>query len=736
MHRFRFYSAVCVAYLVAINGALLTPSPLRAAIILPLVLILPGWLTFSLLGQRHSSRLPHLCYAFGISILELLAIYLTLNSIRVLTHSSYALSPASLTLAEEFLTLLLATIHILRSLTRDSANASCAPRPHSLSHSIHLVVSVALPLLALCGAIRLNNGSGVLALLVPLYILCLFMYALASRRSSPTWFYPAIVLASASALALQYSMRSNYLFGSDIHEEFMAFTIALRNGLWLPSASTSPYNSCLSITALPMALTYIGHLGGYTVFKVVMPLLEAFTAVIVFAIARRVLSPKRALLAAFFFIGYPSFSELLIMHIRTGVALGFFALFILAYFDDSLTRSLRLLLLLVFGTCIILSHYSTAYLFLAVIILWKLVGGYILNRRGGVPGHGLQWKVILFAVLATVVWQAGINHVTGGLKQFTVYASENYEAWISQGASANQANVLGQLLPGVHSGLSPQAELNRYIKTKSRDDLSLQGVRLQALPIPSTRYKLPESVATVIYGIPGLFAKLLKVLIIVAPIFFVFRVYRRRSGSDLPTEFAGLSIACTMVLIGVAVVPYASLSYSLSRTFQMMLIVLSITVVSGVGLLQRALRLRRWMVVVPFVAYFLLYSGLLVTTMGGRPPSAAMSNAGSDYERFYEDDAEYALVQWTAQRYGSTVVLSDETMFRKLQETALFSRLNSSMIVVPVTARDRALVVEGTTNTSGVGYAWLNGESVRYRFPDFSSTKDCIYSSSGGAIYQ
>lgn len=731
-----FYSVACISYVSAITAALLFPSPLRTAIILPLVLILPGWLTFSLLPGRYASQLPQVCYAFGISILELMFLVVLLGLLETGLHSRMFLPAFSLVLAETILTLLLFSITLIRTRALH-IDVSAALRVIRARPLPYLIILVPLPLLSAVGAIQLNNGAtGILALSVPAYVLALFLYMFLSRRSPPSWFYPAAVFIAATSLTLQYSLRSPYLFGPDVHEEFMVFTMALRHGFWSPDTSPSSYNSCLSVTALPLALTYLTHLSEYTLFKTVMPSIVAFLSVVVFSIARNQLSLKRSLLAVLFFIGYPSFTGDLSTNIRTGVALVFLGLFILAYFDSHLSRSSRMMLLTVSGLGIIVSHYSTAYLFLAMIVLWKVIGGYILNRRLGERGRTLQWVLIVFMVVSTLVWQAGINSVTGGIKQFVVLSSENYASLLSQGASTNQASLRGLFVPGQYRGVSAQEELNRYIQSRGKSDPFLRTATLSASPMPSMSYNVLPWVARSVYIVPELLSKLLKILIVVAPMFLMIRTYMRRSTTELPSDFVSLGFVCTILLIGVAVVPGATLFYGLYRTFQTVLIVVAISVVVLIGLLQRFARLPRFTASVPFVAYFVLYSGLLIMILGGRPAYASLSNSGSDYERLYEGKAEYALVQWMAMRYPHARILSDESMFRKLQETGKFTDLDSSMILMPVAPTDKSLVAEGTTNLTGVGYAWLNGETVRYVLPDISSMKNRIYSSGGGAIYQ
>lgn len=730
-----FYGVACIAYVALFNAALTLPSMLRAAIILPLVLIVPGWLALSLIAPTYKSRLHKASYAFGVSLIALISISVTLDAVSLLLPARLPLS-LMVILAEEALPIILLCIlffthsdpsppmHIIHT----------APSPRTL---LHLSMLFPLPLLAVVGSVQLDNGgSRIPATLVPAYVLAVFTYMLYVRRSLPSWFYPAAILFSAASLVLQYSLRSSYLFGSDVHQEFMVFSLALQKGYWSPSASESAYNSCLSVTVLPLTLKYLTHLDGYTLFKVILPVITSFTAVIVYAIAKMHISTKKALLATLFFIGYPSFTSNLIMHLRTGIALLFFALFVLAYFDSRLTRHQKTALLLLSGIGVIVSHYSTAYLFLGTLIVWKIVGGYLLNRRLGVRGRTLSWKVLLCLISATLVWQIGINNVSAGMKEFVFYSMDNYKLLVSRGPNSALDNVTSQFALRNTYGVSPQKALDQSLKSAIASGLLPKGVALTALPMPSIGYAIGALPGQWLYLAFDLDCKLLKLLVVVAPLFYLCRMLIRKRTGHLSSDLVSLGVSCIIVLMAVVLVPGASLAYTPIRTFQMVIIVVGILVVVGVVWLQRLLRLPRFVIAVPFLLYFIVYSGLLVSMIGGGPAFASLGNGGPDYQLYYESKPEYAMIRWLSREYSGSRIVSDQSMYEKLLDFSAFTNLDSNMIVYPLGRSDTSCVVAGTMNQAGAGYAWFNGEGVRYVFPDLSVTKDCVYSSGGAAVYK
>ena len=142
-----FYSVACISYIAAITAALLFPWPLRAAIILPLVLILPGWLTFSLLAGRYDAPLQKVCYAFGISMLELMFLIILLGLLETVLHSSVFLPAFSLVIAETLLTLVLFCITLIRTRALD-VDLSVALRVLRTRPVPYLLVLLPLPLLA------------------------------------------------------------------------------------------------------------------------------------------------------------------------------------------------------------------------------------------------------------------------------------------------------------------------------------------------------------------------------------------------------------------------------------------------------------------------------------------------------------------------------------------------------------------------------------------------------------
>ena len=170
-----------------------------------------------------------------------------------------------------------------------------------------VVAGLCLPLVVF-GANRLNNGSGdqvslvaLVAMSAALILLLTWADRIASGITGVT-----LYLIAASVL-LMTSLRGWSVTGHDIQLEYRVFQLTAAHGQWNFHSLNNAFNACLSITIFPTEMASLMHVDNPYIYKVFFQLIFAACPVMVYAISRRYFSERISILAAIYFIGFPTF---------------------------------------------------------------------------------------------------------------------------------------------------------------------------------------------------------------------------------------------------------------------------------------------------------------------------------------------------------------------------------------------------------------------------------------------
>jgi uncharacterized membrane protein len=163
------------------------------------------------------------------------------------------------------------------------------------------------------------------------------------------------------------SLRGWLTTGHDVQREFRVFQLAANHGLWDVRLYENAYNACLSVTIMPTVVQHVTGVADVFVYKTVFQLLYAVCPVIIYLIARRFATCLIAVLAAIYFIAFPTFFTDMPFLNRQEVAFVFVGLALLVITNQGWSVWARRLGFVVFAIGVILSHYSTTYVLLAVL---------------------------------------------------------------------------------------------------------------------------------------------------------------------------------------------------------------------------------------------------------------------------------------------------------------------------------------------------------------------------------
>lgn len=638
-------ATVILAWLALANGSYVTHNFLAWIVTLGFFCTVPGFLAVRLFRLPKMSAWYSSSLALGCSVLFLMVAGLIVNQLAAFGVSRPLTTPNIFAGLDVGILLLLGLN--LRSL-QGTWIPSKLKLPHIGAESIIvLAIALLLPALTTFGAFRLNNGaSDILTMIAYGTIPLLFLWLLLRPRLEHLY-APALVLMGL-AILLSVSLRGWHITGHDVQNEFYVFQLAFKNQHWNMANFRDPYNACLSITLLPTVVAKITTISSIYVYKAVFQLLFALTLVPIYQFVKLVSNKSTALISGLIFITFPVFLNDMPMLNRQEIAFIFFALLLLVGYIPNLRRRQRTLLTLTMLIGLVLSHYSSTYVALALLVVARLVYA-LMNRRGrgadGKPASALpfvlSWRLLTVALLATFLWNMQITKTGSGLSQTIVTTIQG-----ALGGSGSQSADVSYSLFST-SKQSPLELLGGYASNAGSDISSVQYVGSTELPpsaIGRTLDRLHLNVHSINSLSKSLSAKLLQILLLIGLV--IMGLGARRSHDSSQKYVFSLS-AAALVLLGLqTVLPELSVDYGTLRLFQQLLLVTAIPIVVAV---MRLIPLKKGKVAAAglcFAGLAWLLMSFVGQVLGSYSPVLALNNSGDYYEEYYVHGSELDSAAW------------------------------------------------------------------------------------------
>jgi uncharacterized membrane protein len=643
-----------------------------------LLVVLPVYLLYTTSLWRECSAAERLGYSLTALLLLLMAGGLGINTFLPLLGIQRPLDPVPVVLLGDTLTV---SLYLLRR--QHPRKAAWWGQIQTLGREeSRLLTGSGLSIAcAVLGANRLNNGVGDGVSLLALSVIVVTLLLLLRWRGQVRDGMTCVSLYLLSlALLLMTSLRGWYVTGHDIQMEYRVFQLAQAHGRWNISVFRNAYNACLSITILPTEMAQVMHVDGPYVYKVFFQLIFALCPVLVYAIARRFWSNSIAILAAVFFMGFPTFLNDITFMNRQEIAFLFVCAGILSI--TNITWSLRRRQL---GLCMAtlgmeLSHYSTMYLFVGTLLLAWAVGRVSgLSPRhwrrpaGMTHANGTSWAVTSRTVgIGSLVVMGAIIVGWGGLATHTAGSvlpdAESAISGLLNSSGARSDDVSYSLLPG--KTVSPQVVMNDYRQATLKENAhSSPGTYVPAsiavrypTPIADEPTMLPlTSMGRLLsdIGVPAagfntlvrqVAAKGEQAFVGIGLIGFCAGKRRRQIGR----EFFFLCVGSTVTLAILTVLPNLSVDYGVLRAFQEALILIAPVLVAGSLTFFQPLG-QVWaprMATAVCIGLFVSTTGLLPQILGAYPPQLNLNNNGMYYDMYYMHPQEVTAVEWLSGKPG------------------------------------------------------------------------------------
>ncbi|PLS81296.1 hypothetical protein CYG49_02500 [Candidatus Saccharibacteria bacterium] len=743
---------------------LLTLIIANILVLFPTITFLPMILWFILLGPilgalTLSLFIPHTkfrafewyLYCFGIAIIVLYLMGLLVNTLGILLHVSIFNQPIMLTTANILLISLLCTW----ALSSSNKNTSATLFPALLDSKtarVTLIFGFILPLVTSLGAIRLNNGgSNVLAIIgFILIILYICRLIIKFKTHSANEFAIAIFFASI-ALTLSVSLRSNHLLGFDINQEYQVYQLALENGVWRPGNLRDAYNACLSITILPALYGSILLNHNEFIFKFLFQLYAGVVSIAVFAIAAQTFKDKIhfAFISSLFFIIQGQFIFQFPGLVRQLISLIFFGLIFLTLQSPLFSRNIKFALILLFGLGMVLSHYSTSYITIALILFISFSGFSLLLLKSTLckllkheknvylkfkPPFNLSFVLLLF--LFTFLWNFQIIKSTGGVVDkigstiTSVFDNDeaekkSYSEFVTSVFGIGNRNVasIDEIAQKLNVSNTYKPSQSEYAPREVSVDSQVGKTSNQATIFNNLRKIIP----------------LIANLFLVIGLLFLIVKYLR-SNTDIYQ--AALAVGASALLASLVILPGISNSYNVERLYQQLLIVISPAFAIGISSLFKKFQSKyQFYFASILVSLYFIGSSSFADLIMFETGNINFSTSGITYSRFYVSDAEKATVIWIEENIQASkdLLYADRYSTLPLRAYSSFKKEDIRQGLLPNEIKTNSYIYVSNTNTNlGVGYGFYNNRVYSFNFPEdyLKNNKNVIYSTNKSEVYR
>jgi uncharacterized membrane protein len=576
-------------------------------------------------------------------------------------------------------------------------------------------------------------------------------------------------------MLLMTSLRGWYTTGHDIQREFRVFELTKSNGDWNISRFQDPYNACLSINILPTMLWQVTRVDDPYVYKFFFQVIFALCPVFVYRITRRRMSSALAIIATIYFVAFPTYFGDMPFLNRQEIAFLFVGTCVLLATDTAVPLRACRLRIALFSVGIVLSHYSTAYVFAGTLVLgwvgyrsWLFV--ITLRRRiwrsskprleyaGRSRPRLIGLGNVLLALVAIFLWNGVATHTTDGIDATLTQAVASLRQSPSSGARSSDVSYsLFSLSTPTNSQLLRQYTTSTLAQTRSdraagiyyREKLIRRyPVKLVTEPnlLTTDLGRLVDDTGLKVSWINSLAragaAKLLQLFVVVGLIAVIF-FRKRRSGSN--AELTALGAAALTIVALQVMLPVISVDYGVLRAFLQALIVFAPFVALGSSTLCSPAGKKWGLRVSSIIAilFFLSLTGVMPQILGGYPAQLHLNNSGQYYDIYYLHPQEITAIQWlqdhaptNAAGQVQSEVETDRYTFSRIQTFVGFNPIND---IYPTLLRKKAYIFLGYTTVQKKQSTFsYDGDLITYTYPVglLDATKDLLYSSNGARIYR
>jgi len=630
---------------------------------------------------------------------------------------------------------------------------------YSFLKKSYYILPPILVVMSILSANLLNNGgSNILAIITLVLIALGSLITILFSNSIDKNFFPWSLYFYSLSLLLLLSLRSLYVSGWDIQSEFGVFQMTKIAEKWQPTIWNGAYNACLSITLLPTIISKLTQFPDDYIYKFFYQILFAFTPIIIYQFFKKFASHVIAFIAVIYIISQPLFVQPMTALMRQEIAFLFFMLMTYVLFDSHLNSKVRVILIFIFGLCMVLSHYSTTYITLLLLTLTyiftsvfrltekiPLIESLLIKIKISNPikfhNYYLSPLLLLFLFLTTFLWYGTVNNQLGQVQKV---ATEGWSRMNELFQSDSASNESKQAVSFLKSNYTTSKDIQDYTN-KVLNTLDPKNTRLYA-PELYANYNvqplIPNSVKPMFITPANKYIlisfevlkQFFKLAVILGPLYLLIFYFKKH---NVPREYIIFCLVSVIVIFLVTFHPYIGRQYNLSRLYLQLLFYLSlpaILVTTFVFYPLKKFSLKITGVLVIFIFVYLV--GLPNQILGGEA-KMYLNNYGADYDKFYMHKEEFASAKWLKFNVGTQLLLyaDREAYLRIFRE---YDRGHEVNVIPALIYRDAYVYGSFTNIISNRTTVFNDGSDLLFTFPKkfLEDNKNVIYSNGKSTIYR
>lgn len=732
---------------------------IRAILGFIFLITIPGLLIMLCFKIRTVKFWEYLVYTVGLSISFIMFAGLAVNwTLPALNITDKPLSLWPILICFDIFLIALGIVAWIRN--KDFQSFKLTVPKLDWLNNIFFIIPMTFPVLAVLGAFLLNNhGSNILTMImlggIAVYVLLLTIFR--KRMNENIW--PWALWMIGLALLLMYSMRSNYLVGSDVQEEFKMFSKTIIDQYWNPNSIRNAYNSMLSITILPSIIYHINKITPFFIFKIFSQILFSFLAVIIFIELNKKVNKIFSFITCIFFISQTQFISYS-GWIRQEIALVFFGLMLLVLFYEEINKNIKKIFFLIFGVSMIVSHYSTSYIALALFTLTYIMTFFYKryeNKRIKKGKLNLKKKtefcltgiLVLLLLLVGFLWLSQITESSGGLVDFVHNSIINLQNVLSEENRQEGQSLLDQIniFYKTPNPLPLVQQYGDYVSTKYQSDTSLRLYDNTSKSIKLTGFNVPVPIISLnifnkLSSITEPIKKIIRLFLCFGFFILLFLMYKKK----INLESSIFTLIFTLIFILIIILPFSSMSYNMGRLYQQSLILISFPTILGMLFISNVFTKKNIYIYTAIIVliYFLLSVGFFYAFTNSQDSPIHLTNFGSPYSVLYVYESEFNAINWL----DKNIILQNRVYADPMADFRIksLSGMNNRVIkdVLPTTIDRNSYIYSSYMNSVlNKGFLpsinnYLKRLNIIYEFPTefLNDNKNKIYNNGGSEIFK
>ena len=259
-------------------------------------------------------------------------------------------------------------------------------------------------ILSIIGPILVNDYSLNIVQLILIIFLSLIVFFVAFNIFIPSKIYLLAVGIISLSLILHWTLISEYLVGTDIQVEFYIYSLVEKSSYWDHLIYPNNTNSMLSVTIFPSFFSKLFNINNILIFKFLYSLIFSLIPMGLYITYRKNFSKKIAFLSAFYFMSLSSFFSSNLGLAKQIIAMFFLTLIFMITFNEKINPFIKSIMLVIFFSSLVVSHYGTSYLFLLIYLFFIIIYYFGSKSKMIYKQMTLTITLFIFITILTFSW--------------------------------------------------------------------------------------------------------------------------------------------------------------------------------------------------------------------------------------------------------------------------------------------------------------------------------------------